>query len=123
MLDDQEALPRQFQNRDEHATADAVEQDVAHRAAARTRRGFLRSMAFCNLFNRVSCFLASVIQPYTNLATAFFARSLSFPGPPIAFYVSFLSDVGPSRISQSATAKRQRQASDELIFRRVFRQF
>ena len=42
MLDDQEAVLRQFQDRDEHTAAHTVEQDVAQRSAARTRGGFLR---------------------------------------------------------------------------------
>jgi hypothetical protein len=42
MLDDQEAVLRQFQDRNEHAAAHAVEQDVAHCATAQTRGGFPR---------------------------------------------------------------------------------
>lgn len=40
MLDHQEAVLRQFQGGDEQTATDAVEQDVAQRAAARTRDGF-----------------------------------------------------------------------------------
>ena len=42
MLDDQEALLGESQDHDEYAAADAIEQDVAQRAAARTRGGFPR---------------------------------------------------------------------------------
>jgi hypothetical protein len=42
MLDDQEAVLGEFQDNDEHATANAIEQDVADGAAARTGGGFRR---------------------------------------------------------------------------------
>ena len=42
MLDDQKAVLRQLRDGDEQAAGHAVEQDVAHRAAARTRGGFPR---------------------------------------------------------------------------------
>ncbi len=42
MFDNQKVVFGQFQDRDEHAAAHAVEQDVAQRAAARTRGGFPR---------------------------------------------------------------------------------
>jgi hypothetical protein len=40
MLDDQEAVLRQLQDGDEQAAGHAVEQDVPHCTAARTRGGF-----------------------------------------------------------------------------------